>query len=284
MKLPKLHIFERNTGASSHAQAITCVDERIGGGCENATGTACCQQSGFGFKNMNVTSLHFQGGDADHVACIVPDQIHGQPFDKKAGPLLDVLLIQRMEHGVASAVSGSTGALYWFFTVIGSVATERPLVNGSIRIAVERHAHVFQVVHHLGRFATHELNGILVTQPVGTLDGVVEMVVPVVLIHVAQRGSDPALCGDRVRSGREYFGENCYVQTCAGQLERGTHTGAAGPDDNNVEFALGEFGCCSHDESLSLCNQVGSKAMAKRLRSATGLEYPSLCTPAARRW
>jgi hypothetical protein len=30
-------------------------------------------------------------------------------------------------------------------------------------------------------------------------------------------------------------------------LQRSTHAGATGPDDNDVKFALGEFGCSGHN-------------------------------------
>ena len=103
-----------------------------------------------------------------------------------------------MQHGVAGAVSSSAGALYRFFAIVGGVAAKGALVNRAIRVAVKRHAHVLQVIHHLGGFAAHELNGVLVTQIVRSLNSVEKMVVPVVFIHVAQRRADAALRRHRV--------------------------------------------------------------------------------------
>ncbi len=91
-------------------------------------------------------------------------------------------------------VSGSTGALHRFFTVIGGVAAKRALVNGAIRISVEWHTKMLEFVHHLVGFAAHELNGILIAQPVRAFDGVVEVIVPVVFRHVAQAGTNATLC------------------------------------------------------------------------------------------
>ncbi len=188
---------------------------------------------------MHVTGFHLQRGHADHVAIGVTDQVHGQPFDKEIGVRLHVLLVQGVQHGVAGAVSRCAGALYGFFTIVGSVAAKRALVNRAVRVAVKRHAHVLQLVHHFGCFAAHEFDRVLVAQPVRPLDGVVKVVVPVVVVHIAQRRADAALCGNRVRSGGEDLGQYSHVQAGAGQLQRGAHAGAACANHDDVKFAPG---------------------------------------------
>ena len=159
---------------------------------------------------------------------------------KKLRARLDVLLVERVQHRVAGAVGRGAGALHGLFAVVGGVAAERALVDGAVGIAVERHAEVLELVDHLGRFAAHELDRVLVAEPVGALDGVVEVVVPVVLAHVAERGADAALRGHGVRAGREHLGEHGHVEAGARQLQRGAHAGAAGADDDDVELALGD--------------------------------------------
>jgi hypothetical protein len=62
---------------------------------------------------------------------------------------------------------------------------EGPLVDGAVRVAVEGHAEVLELVDDVRCLAAHELDRVLVTEPVAALDGVVEVVVPVVLGHVA---------------------------------------------------------------------------------------------------
>ena len=241
VELPELHVFQRNAGACRHAQAVTGVDEGIGRCREDAACTTGGQQHGLGFKDVQVAGFHLQRGHADHVAFGVADQVQRHPFDEEAGLFLDVLLVQRVQHGVAGAVGCGAGALHGLFAVVGGVAAERALVDRAVGVAVERHAHVFQVVHDLGRFAAHEFDRILVAQPVGALDGVVEVVVPVVLGHVAQRGADAALCRHRVRAGGEHLGQHRHVQAGARQLQGRAHAGAAGTDDDDVKFALGDL-------------------------------------------
>ena len=81
----------------------------------------------------------------------------------------------------------------------------------------------------------------MVAKPVGALDGVVEVIVPIVIGHVAQCSANTALSRHGVRAGGEYFGENSNVQTSAGQLQGGAHTGAAGTDDHDVKFTRGDL-------------------------------------------
>jgi hypothetical protein len=73
------------------------------------------------------------------------------------------------------------------------------------------------------------------------LIGVVEVVVPVVFAHVAERGADAALCGHGVRTRREHLRQHGHVQAGARKLQRGAHAGAAGADDDDVELALGDL-------------------------------------------
>ena len=169
-----------------------------------ASGTAGGEQRSFGFKNMNVTGFHLEGGDANNVASFVTNQVHCQPLNEEAGFFLDVLLVQRVQHGVTGAVCRCASSLNGFFAIVGGVAAKRTLVNRAVRVAVKRHAHVLQVINNLGGFTAHVFNSVLVAKPVRTFDGVIEMVVPVVLGHVAERGANATLRRHGVRARREH--------------------------------------------------------------------------------
>ena len=47
----------------------------------------------------------------------------------------------------------------------------------------------------LGRLLGHVVDGVLVSQPIRALDGVVEMIAPIVFLHVAQRSVYSSLGG-----------------------------------------------------------------------------------------
>ncbi|THC92805.1 hypothetical protein EYZ11_007707 [Aspergillus tanneri] len=62
--------------------------------------------------------------------------------------------------------------------------------------ARERHTIAFELINCLGSFTRHIMNGILVSEPIGSLDSVMHVPSIVILSHIPQGGVDPALCGD----------------------------------------------------------------------------------------
>ncbi len=277
VELPEFHVLQRDAGTCRHAQAVAGVDEGVGRCREDAARAAGGQQHGLGLELVELAGFQFDGGHADHVAGGIADQVQGHPLDEEVRLGLHVLLVERVQHGVAGAVGRGAGALHGLLAVVGGVAAEGALVDGAVRVAVERHAEVFQLIHHLGGLAAHELDGVLVAQPVGALDGVVEVVVPVVLAHVAERGRHAALRRHGVRAGGEDLGERGHVQARAGEFQRGTHAGAARADDDDVELARGDvrFGvahCC-----------VLFQSRGNRIRGARGSGCPSRHSRRARR-
>jgi hypothetical protein len=100
---------------------------------------------------------------------------------------LDVALVHRVQHGVAGAVGRSAGTAHRLLAEVRHVAAERALVDLAVVEAVEGHAVVLEFDDDFVGLAAHELDRVLVAEPVGALDGVVHVPVPVVLLGVAQR-------------------------------------------------------------------------------------------------
>ena len=71
MKLPKLHVFQRNIGTRSHAHAVAGINVGIGRGRPNAASTAGCHQHNFGFQDVELARFHFQCSNTDHIAFVV---------------------------------------------------------------------------------------------------------------------------------------------------------------------------------------------------------------------
>ena len=237
MELPELHVLERQAGARRHAEAVAGVDEGVGRCREDPAGAAGREHHRLGLQHVQLAGLHLERGDADDGALGVADQVERHPLDEEIGARLDVLLVERVQHRVAGAVGGGAGALDRLLAVVRGVAAERALVDRAVRVAVERHAEVLELVDDVRRLAAHELDRVLVAEPVAALDGVVEVVVPVVLAHVAERSADPALRRDRVRAGREHLGQDGDVEPGEREPQRRLHPRAAGADDDDVEAA-----------------------------------------------
>ena len=83
------------------------------------------------------------------------------------------------------------------------VAAEPALGDPAVGRAVERQAHVLEVVDALDGLAAEDLGGRLVDEEVAALDRVVGVVLPRVVLEVRERRGDPALGGAGVRAGRD---------------------------------------------------------------------------------
>jgi hypothetical protein len=171
----------------------------------------------------------------------VADQVERHPFDEELGVGAHVALVQRMQHGVAGAVGRRAGAAHRLLAEIRHVAAEGALVDLAGIGAIEGHAVVLELDDDFVGLAAHELDGVLVAQPVRPLDGVVHVPVPVVLLGVAERGGHAALRGDGMRAGRENLGDDGRLEAGLGQLQRGAQAGAAGADDDRIKGALGDL-------------------------------------------
>ena len=149
---------------------------------------------------------------------------------KNSRVVLERLLVQRVQHRVAGAVGRGAGALRGALAVVRGHAAERALVDAAVVGARERHAVVLELDDRGRRLLAHELDRVLVAEPVRALDGVVEVAAPVVLAHVAERGADAALRRHGVAARREHLGDAGGRQARLGEAERGAQAGAAGAD------------------------------------------------------
>ncbi len=168
------------------------------------------------------------------------------------------LAVESVEERVAGTIGGGAAAvgLAALAEVLG-LATEGTLVAGksvsppmpllvftqpgpdtnlhlSILGSGEGAAVVLEFDDGGGSLTGHVVDGVLVTEPVGALDGIVHVPSPVVLVHVAERGVDAALGGDCVASRGEELGDASRVEAGLGQAEGGTQTGAAGADNERI--------------------------------------------------
>ena len=163
----------------------------------------------------------------------------------------DRLLIQRVQHRVAGAIRRRAGALRDALAVVRGHAAERALVDAAVVGARERHAVVLELDDRGRRFLAHELDRVLVAQPVRALDGVVHVPAPVVLAHVAERRADAALRRHGVAARRKHLGDAGGRQSGFGKTQRGAQARAARADDQHIVGVVDEF-VVAHKAILSI--------------------------------
>lgn len=116
-----------------------------------------------------------------------------------------------MQHGMTSTIRHTTRPMRLLrATHFQTLTSKSSLVDFPVGQPAERHSVVFQLnkkIHDvttaatdlydgLRRFLAHILNGVLITEPIGALDGVIKMVHPRVcgvLVNVSQRCIDSTL-------------------------------------------------------------------------------------------
>ena len=104
---------------------------------------------------------------------------------------------------MAGPIRRRAGALGNALAEMRRHAAEGPLIDEPILGARKRHAVVLQLDDRGRRLLAHELDGVLVAQPIGPFDRVIHMPAPIVLAHVAERRRDAALRRHGVAAGRE---------------------------------------------------------------------------------
>ena len=97
MKLPHLHILGWDARPQGHAHAIARINVGIGGGGINPSSAAGCKHGRLRFYVNRLASLNANGNNTGDRPILVFYQVYGEPFIKKDGLILNVVLIQRMQ-------------------------------------------------------------------------------------------------------------------------------------------------------------------------------------------
>ncbi len=242
VELHELHVLHGDAGTHGQAATVAGAGVRRGGAEVGTAVAAGGQHHALGAEQVQRAIGHVQGQHAAAGAFVVEDQVEREVLDHEARIVLQRLLVQGVQHRVAGTVGRRAGTLRRrAFAVLGGHATERTLVDLAFGGARERHAVVFKFDDGRDGLTAHVLDGVLVTQPVRPLDGVEEVVAPVVLAHVAECGRNTALGGNGVRTGREDLGQAHGLQALGGQAERGAQAGTAGADHDHVVLVFGDL-------------------------------------------
>ncbi len=237
VELPHFDVLNRNTGTQRHADTVTGIDQGIGSRRVDTACTAGCQHGCIGTDVRGFACLDADRDDADKGAIVVLHQIHRIVFVEEYSAGLQVGLIQGVQQCVTGTVgcSAGTGSLPALAEVLG-LAAERTLVDTALLGTGERQAHVLELEDCFRTYGTHVFDSVLVTDVVGTLDGIVHVPAPVIVrIGGSDCTGDATLGGYGVRAGREDLGDHGSLVTTLGELQRSAHAGTATTNDDGVE-------------------------------------------------
>ena len=264
VELHELHVLQRQPGTKHHGVAIARAGVGGGGGVIGAPVAACRQHHRLRAEAVDGAIIeaprHYAAAHpADH------DEVDGEIFDEEVGIVLQALLVESVQHRMARAVGRGAGALDRRpLAHVLHMPAERALVDGPVVVAAERHARVLEFIHRLRRLAHHVLDGVLVTEPVGTLHGIVHVPGPVIRRIVAQAGGDAALCGHGMRAGGKHLGDVRRPQAGLGRAHGGAQARPAGTDHHYIVGMV--------DDGVAFPARLGAGAvLASATRCAGGL-------------
>lgn len=80
----------------------------------------------------------------------------------------------------------------------------------------------------------HVLNSVLIAEPIGALDRVVEVVLPFVLVHVSESSVDATLSGHGVRTRGKEFGDDGRLEAGIGETVGCAKTRTTSANHNGV--------------------------------------------------
>jgi hypothetical protein len=234
VELDELEILVGETGASNHGHTVTSAG--VGrSAAEVGTAVATSSQDSVAGQEAVESAVLLVVRQDTAALAVLHDEVNGEVLDEVVGVVPEGLAVEGVKESVAGTVGSSTAtvSLATLSELLG-LTTECTLVNLAIFSSGEGAAIVLQLDDGGGGFAGHVVDGVLVTEPVGPLDGIVHVPPPVVLVHVAERGVDAALGGDRMTPRWEELGDTGCVETGLGKTEGGAQTGATGSDNDCV--------------------------------------------------
>lgn len=258
MELDKFQILigETSTGNHCHTIASTCVRRRAAEvGSTIATGG---QHGVLGKESVESAIFLIVSEDATALA-VLHDQVESEELDEVVCVVSERLAVERMKKGVTGPIGDGTASVCLAtLAVLLRLATESALVAGvqklakqlsdpglgagSLHLSVfgsrEGAAVVLQLNDGCRGLPRHVVDGVLVAKPVGTLDGIVHVPSPVILVHVSEGGIDTALGGDGMASRGEELRYTGCVETSLGETERCPQPSTTGTNDEGIVLVV----------------------------------------------
>jgi hypothetical protein len=152
--------------------------------------------------------LHVEANNSDASARFVHQQVKSEIFNEESGVESKRSTVQSVQHCVSSSIGGGCAAVSLAtFSVLERLASERSLVDLTILRSGKGKTVRLQLENGSRSLSAHVVNGVLVTKPVGALDSVVHVPLPIILSHISKSGIDTTLGSNSVGSGREQLGD-----------------------------------------------------------------------------
>ena len=172
VELDELGVLVGQAGAHGHGIAVAGVGGRAG---EVGPAVPAGGEDGvLGVDAVGGAVLHVEGGDAGALSIVGHDEVEGEVLDEVRGVKGQRAAIEGVEHGVAGAVGGAGAAVgLAALAVVEGLAAKGALVDLAVLGPAEGEAELLQLQNGRGSLPAHVMDGVLIAEPIGALDGVV---------------------------------------------------------------------------------------------------------------
>jgi hypothetical protein len=211
MKLDKLHVFERNSQMVDQGKGLSGGGIAIGGRLINFSASSGRQQNGFGLEEMKLSCGEIIGHDA-RTSSFIHDQGKKIVFRIEFRLMPQALIKKGVENDPSGMVCSIAGPLDRFLAIIPGMTTEVPLGDLPLGSATKRNAHMLELIDGSRRILDQDLNGILISQVVASLDRVIEIPFPAILLLITERSSDSSLGCSGMGSRRRNLAHDRHIR------------------------------------------------------------------------
>lgn len=210
MELDELHILQRNTPSKYNGHPVAGVRMGIRGNFKGPAVSASGKEHGLGMEDVNFSGFNFDGNHT-FTDIVLDDDIGNVKFVEEPNVPLHTLFEQGVQNHMAGAVGSVTGPADGFFAVIPGVPAKGTLRNFTVFCAAEGETEVFHFDDRVHCVSAKDFDGILISEIIAPLHGIVHVPFPVILFVVAERGTDAALGSAGMGTNRIEFAQDCYI-------------------------------------------------------------------------
>mmetsp|Transcript_12168 Transcript_12168/g.17734 ORF Transcript_12168/g.17734 Transcript_12168/m.17734 type:complete len:264 (+) Transcript_12168:750-1541(+) len=239
MKLYKLWILISKTGPHHHGVSISSTGMCRSTGKVSSSISSRGQNGVLRMNTVDGSIFHVQGHDTHTFSLLRHHQIHCKVFNEVCGIKRQRPPIKGVQHSMTRTIR-STGTPIRLspFSKIQTLTPKCPLVNLTLIRPGKGKSKLLQFQHSLGGLTTHVMNGILVTQPIASLDSIIHMPAPIIFVHVSKGGIDSSLGCHGVGTGGEEFGDAGGFESCFRETHGGTEACSSGSNDDGIVFMV----------------------------------------------
>ena len=250
MELDKFWVFDWESSPGDHTAAITsaCVSTSAR---EVGSTVASSGNNGLiGLHSVDSAISHVVGHDSSALF-VLHEQVHGKVFDEEDAIVSKSTTKERVKHRVTGTISHSCASVgLTTLAKVSRLASESPLVDLTLASSAERHTVGLELKNGSWGLSSHVLDRVLISKPVRSLHSIIEVELPVIVMHVSEGGIDSSLSGNGVRSGWEQLRDTCGFESGLGQAKGSSESSASSADDDGVICMVND--CVVSDTALTL--------------------------------